>query len=212
MSVVGLSPATADSIAVSSADGGLNVARSGPLERSTLPDATAGAPVLNGRSATDPSGTSTLVTWQTDVAATTFVRFGEDPDVLDRSAGDLTAATTAHRVVLTGLAARSPFWVLAPSSNPCQQSSIAIAPDRRRRLRGRDRAVRATCRRSDGAGTAIPAEGCPVSRVSGRSQVTSVRLEVPHRRHGARRCLRPFGQRRHRDPRLRAAGVRGPLA
>ncbi|HRE88356.1 MAG TPA: HYR domain-containing protein, partial [Myxococcota bacterium] len=127
MSVSGLMPSTTYQIAVSSADGGFNVGNAGPLERTTLPDATSGAPVISNLSATYLSETSALVTWQTDVAASTFVRFGEDALAPDRSAGDLTAATTEHSVVLTGLTEGTPVYVTAQSTNPCQQMG-ASAP------------------------------------------------------------------------------------
>ena len=125
MAVSGLSPSTTYRIAVSSADGGFNVGNAGPIERTTLPDATSGAPVISNLSATYLSETSALVTWQTDVAATTFVRFGEVAGTPDRSAGDLTAATTEHRVVLTGLAVGAPIYVTAQSTNPCQQMGVS---------------------------------------------------------------------------------------
>ncbi|MCA9516967.1 MAG: carboxypeptidase regulatory-like domain-containing protein, partial [Myxococcales bacterium] len=119
----GLAASTSYTISVASADAGSNLANGGPLVVSTTADAGVGAPVISDLAATYTSPTSAIVTWTTDVAASSLVRYGADAAALGGAAGDLASSTTSHRVVLTGLPQGGTTWVVAESGDPCQRVS-----------------------------------------------------------------------------------------
>ncbi|MCA9515992.1 MAG: carboxypeptidase regulatory-like domain-containing protein, partial [Myxococcales bacterium] len=125
MAVTGLAADTEYAVNVSSADGGFNSASAGPLVQRTAASADDGAPVVSGFVATYLSATSARIVWETDVASSTFVRYGASEDALTGTAGDLAGSTTHHEVVLTGLPAGGLTFVKASSSDPCGREGVA---------------------------------------------------------------------------------------
>ncbi|PKN55688.1 MAG: hypothetical protein CVU56_20140, partial [Deltaproteobacteria bacterium HGW-Deltaproteobacteria-14] len=121
LTLSGLAAGTSYSISVSSADGGGNAASAGPLVQTTASSAEEVTPVLSAVTAVATGPTSAVVTWHTEAGTSSLVYFGADPAALDRSAGDVSATVTEHRVVLTGLTAGAVTYVRATSTDPCQQ-------------------------------------------------------------------------------------------
>ncbi len=79
---------------MSSADGGQNAGTAPPIYATTLASASEGAPQISAFVAEYASPTSARITWKTDVASSTFVRYGTNPANLNLSAGNLAASET----------------------------------------------------------------------------------------------------------------------
>ena len=122
-----LSPLTTYYYRVTSEDSSLNAATHPlPTDPPLTFTTNNGVPPLISGVSVIPGNTTALVTWTTDLASDSRVRFGTSPGTLDQTAADGTLVT-AHAIALTGLTPSTTYYYQVSSTEA--QNNTAEFPE-----------------------------------------------------------------------------------
>src|SRR3989338_1662988 len=90
---------------------------------STATDTT--APVISNINASATSDTAGTVTWDTDEASTSQVKYGTSSSSLDQTTTENTTTVTSHSVSITGLTANTQYFYQVVSKDAAGNSATS---------------------------------------------------------------------------------------
>lgn len=123
--ITGLSAGTKYYFAAKSKDASANAGTSSSSFTTLTASGAAAAPTISSVTTADVKDTSAKITWQTDTASTSQVKYGTSSSNLDKSTTEDTTLTTSHTVSLTGLTAGQRYSYQVISKDSAGSSSNA---------------------------------------------------------------------------------------